>query len=206
MTKLALITTLAASAVATQAALISGFGDPVTHPSLAGGTVVDFDTSPTGLFHSQSYGALSINGEDGPFTIGSDFNGSFNTRGGQSLYNDFDFVPSILRFNFTSPVDAFGFNWGAADNTWTLEAYSAGGAVLDTQAITPVFGSNAGEYFGMAAAGISYAILWNTAGGDYIFIDNFTFIGDEPQVPDAGSSLALLGFGLAGLAALRRKN
>lgn len=210
MRTIALLTTLAVSAVATQAAPISGLGDPNTHPSLAGGTVVDFDTAASGLFGAQSYGALTITGVDAPFTIGSDFIGSFNTRGVKSLYNDFDFIPMQLRFDFSSPVDAFGFNWGAADNSWTLQAYSSGGAFLELVLLPPVFGSNAGEYVGLAAAGISYAILTDTKdnipAGDYIFIDNFTYVGDDPIVPDAGASLALLGLGLSGLVALRRKH
>jgi hypothetical protein len=195
-------------AFAAQASSLSGFGDPITNPALIGGTVVNFDAGPAGVFPSVTYGAFTLTGVDAPLTIGSDYIGSFNSRGVYSAYNDFDYIPTSWRFDFATPVDAFGFNWGAADNTWTLNAYSPGGTLLETFSVPAVYGSNAGDYFGIATSGIGYALLSDTGDhvgiGDYVFIDNVTFRGTS--VPDAGATTMLLGLSLFSLSILRRKS
>lgn len=190
-----------AFAGAASAATISGVGAPVA--AIPGGTVETFDTTSAGLYNSLTFGNVTITGVDAPFTIGSDFNGDFNTSGGQSLYNDFDYVPLSIRFDFAVAVSAFAFNWGAADYVWQLSAYDAANNLLDSLALTPTLSSNAGEYFGIAANGIAYATLI-TGSGDYVFIDNFTSAPVAAVPLPASVLLMLAGLGaLAGLTGRR---
>lgn len=188
----------ATSAVAS-ADTLSGLGNPNTNPSLAGGTVINFDSGPTGLFNAITFGNTTFTGIGAPVNIGPDFNGSFNTRGVNSMFNGFDFVPASFRFDFANPVSAFGFNWGAADNTWVMNAYNSAGVLLETFAVPGTFSSNAGEYFGIAADGIKYATITDQknkfAEGDYVFIDNFTSVeGGGPEF-DVGSAFMMLPMG-----------
>ena len=185
---------------AASATTISGIGSPVA--AIPGGTVEGFDSTTAGLYSALTFGNVTITSIGDPFTIGTDFNGSYNTSGGQSLYNDFDYTPLSFRFDFATAVDAFAFNWGASDYVWYLDAFDSVGTLLDTLAISPTYGSGAGEYFGIAATGISYATLFTTS-GDYVFIDNFTS-GAVAPIP-VPASLPLLLAGLGALVAFGRK-
>jgi hypothetical protein len=69
-----------------------------------------------------------------------------------------------------------------------------------------VSASNAGEFFGLSFANISYATLVTGStyvgsynGFDWIFIDNFKYNGENHGVPEPATIL-LLGAGLMGLA------
>jgi hypothetical protein len=186
---------------------ITGTGDTSLAPALAGSTLIDFDAGPTGSFASYTSGNVTFTGVGAPLNVGPDFNGSFNTRGVNSLFNGFDLDPDAMRSDFAAPVSAFAFLWGAADNTWDLRAFDAANNLIESLAIGPVFSSNAGDYFGIAAGGIAYATLTdrldNIGGGDFVFIDNFRY-GGAVSVPEP-STLAVFGLGLLALGFGRRR-
>ena len=194
---------IALTAAAVQAAPITGNGDPLTNAALIGGTQEGFDTAASGLYSSFTSGIFTLTGVGAQFTIGTNYNGQYNTTGGKSAFNDFDFAPDAFRFDFAGGVSAFAFNWGAADYTWTLQTYNSSNTLLESINIAPTQASNAGQYFG-ATGNIAYATLTNNAPGDYVFIDRVTWQGSS-SVPDSGATLSLLGLSLVGFAFLRRR-
>ena len=189
-----------------QGAFLTGTGGAPA--AIPGGTVIDFDSATPGLYSSITLSGVTFaSGTIDPISIGPDFNGLFNTRGTQSLFNDFDHVPDKIVITFSSVVSAFAFNWGAADNIWTIEAFDSASALIESDLMAAVFGSNAGDYYGISAAGIKSVVLTDTHNnildGDYVFVDDFTF-ADVRDVPEP-SSLAIACMGLVTAVGLRRR-
>jgi hypothetical protein len=187
---------------------LSGFGSPSDHADLAGGSVIDFETNANGAFATTfDFADVSMSGNN-LLRIISSFSGSYNVTGNSLALTTNDRTQEIT-FNFAAPVDAFGFNFGGADLDWHLIAYSATSTVLDAFNIAPFGSSNNGEWFGIAAPGIASAKLYNTAFDitgntgtlDYVVIDNFTYAEPIPEP----ATILLVGTGLAGLAAARRR-
>jgi len=203
--KLLIVALSALLVTASQASQINGLGAPITNAALAGGTVVDFDAAASGTFASLNFGDLTISA-NGPIHLGTDYAGQYNNSG-KSIYDPYDDNSSFTswRFDFASGTNAFGFNWGASDLNWTLAAYDSSNNLLDSYLIGATFGSNRGEYFGLAASGISYATLSTNGGGDYTFIDNFTYNGKGSSVPDSSATLTLLALGAVSLAGFRQR-
>jgi hypothetical protein len=185
-----------------QGSLFTGIGGVITAPEVAGGTTIDFDAGPTGLLAAITLANVTFFGVDAPITIGPDFIGQFNNTGVNSMFNGFDKVPTIFEFDFAQPVNAFGFDFGASDNTWRLDAYNKSNKLIESKLIRAVFASNAGDYAGIVDSGIAWARLTDTkdrkSDGDWVFIDNFT------SVPEP-SSLVLAALGLIGLVVWRRR-
>jgi hypothetical protein len=73
--------------------------------------------------------------------------------------------------------------------------------LLDSLNIGAVYGSNAGDYFGLTGFGTaSYATLiqnydgyYSNGGTDYVFVDNIRFVSGGSRVPEP-SALALFVF------------
>ncbi len=194
------------AAASAQAAPIVGSvasGDLTTLAPLTGATVVDFETVAIGNYASLSQGSPSVTfTASTQIEIDSDYAGNYNTRGLRHITNHGD-DPFAFTFTFGAPTSAFALLFGASDVNWTLSAYGASG-LIESLTMTPTYGSNSGNYFGIAAAGITYATLVATSSYDYIFIDNFTYQAGSASVPAPGA-LALLGLGLVALGAARRR-
>jgi hypothetical protein len=199
--------------VAAAAALLAGqaFATPITGTSASGPVVpgatatIGFEDQPIATFSSVTIGDVKFSGVGGSLRTTSTFVGGFNTKGTRLLDNNAGGT-SGFRFDFTNPLSAFAFNFGASDNDWTLSAYSSSGALLESLTLARILGSNSGNYYGLADAGISYALLTSAIPNDYVLLDNFT-IAEQPaaaNVPEP-ASLALLGAGLAGVLATRRR-
>ena len=198
----ACVVAVAFASGAAHATLISSSGDA----ALAGGTVIDFEAFAAGVYSSVSTAGVTFSapntGED--LYINSDYAGQYNTTGQslQNTYNTNAFGDLLIQFD--SAVNAFGFNWGASDAQWTLSAFDAANNLLDSVLMPITASSNAGEFYGIAASGISYALLSGPS-SDFIFVDNFTFSGKAAAVPEP-ATLSLLGVGLLGLGLSRRRS
>lgn len=177
-------------------------------PALSGANVIDFTGVPTGSYSTDTFGNVTISATSGTYTISNQFAGSYNTTGENLQANQSS--SESLRFDFASPVSAFGFNFGASDYTWNLQAYNASGAPLESYGISATKSVNNGAFFGLADPSISYATLTNTNSGlDLVTLDNFSSVtapgngGSGPVIPEPGS-LWLFASGLLGIAGLKR--
>lgn len=163
------------------AAFIAGLGNPAT--SVPGGTQITFESNPTATTSGPTTisGVTIVSLDGGTYFINGDLAGQFNNTG-NSLQNGSG--TQSYRFTFAAPVTAFAFNYGASDVVWTLTAFNSSNTAIEADQL-PVLNGNDGNYYGIAAAGISYAVLTNnTAFLDYVFIDNFTSsAGGAPPTP-----------------------
>ncbi len=172
-----------------------------------------------GTWVTQSFGGFTVIAENSAyadpasFSVANDYAGQYNTRGQYHISNLGSEFQS-LRFDFSAPTSAFGFLWGAADATWTLDAYNSSNTLLESYVVPPTFSSNAGDFFGLSGlVDATYATLiqnqdgiYANGGVDYVFIDNFTYQAGQQQsgVPEP-LTLSLFGAGLVSAAAMRRR-
>jgi hypothetical protein len=197
--------------VLSAAVLLAGnaLATPITGASTSGPVVpgmtekTGFESQPVAGFSSVTIGNVTFTGVGGNLETTYLFTGSYNTTGTRLLDNNAGST-NAFRFDFTNPVSAFAFNFGASDYNWTLSAYAASGALLESLTIAPTHSTNNGSYFGLADAGISYALL-TASQSDYVMLDNFTFAKQAPAVVPEPAPLTLLGAGLACVAAARRR-
>lgn len=155
------------------ASKIMGTGDSANAIS---GTVVDFDEGPSDIYTEP----VTVDGvtfsADGTFFIGSAYIGEYNTRGVYSLYTTgSDGEATSFTVVLPEAVNAFAFLFGASDVTWRMTAYDDSDSLIESYNIDPVGSSNAGDYFGIRAAGIKKVIIESLGSGDYVLIDNFAF-------------------------------
>ena len=194
---------LALALLATQAlaAPINGTSGMAAPTVAAQTATATYDTTARGTYASVVSGDLTVSGIGGDIRVANDYPDQYNGRGAAYLDNDAGST-SGFRFDFTNLVSAFAFNWGASDVSWTLSAFDATGHLLES-VVTPITnGSNAGDFIGLAHAGMKYATLVSNGGSDWVFVDNVSFAAAAVPEP---ASIALLGLGFAGVVALRRR-
>lgn len=170
---------------------------------LTGATVITFETVTPGTFSNLTVSGVTFGAESTKLiTVDSTLSGSYNNTG-QSLQNTYSGTAfGNLTITFSTPVSAFGFNWGASDATWTLTAFDAGNNVLEAFGLPITTSSNAGEFYGLG--GYSAAITKATLIGptsDYVFIDNFKFVA----VPEPATYALALGLAALVVTAWRRR-
>lgn len=170
--------------------------------ALSGAQVIDFESEALGNFDSLSVGIVNFIATPGAWTVSNSYSGRYgmtgqhldNTRG-----ND-----NNLTITFNEAVDAFGFDWGAANVNWTMSAYDSQDTLLETVTLAyntiPLYH----QFYGIAHAGISRVELNNTEGSDWILMDNFHVKGGGDPIPEPATVL-LFGAGLLGLAGISRK-
>jgi hypothetical protein len=183
------------------AAIITNADDP----ALAGATVIDFETVPTGMYSTLSVSNVTFSTDNvGAFQITSSWNGFYGTQG-NALAN-FSPTANPIRIDFASSVTAFGFSWGAADGSWTMQLFGTDNQLLESHFIP----EQTSPYVGFIGAGnlnISHAVLTGSY-DDLILIDNFKYVtaSQDAAVPEP-ATLAIWGFGAIGcaVAAYRRR-
>jgi len=165
---------------------------------LAGATLIDFESVANGVTSSLTLAGVTFSATPN-FTVDTTYSGSFNTTG-RYIQNNAGSV-SQLNIDFSTPVSAFGFNFGAADVSWTLNAYDSGNNLLGSMTINPMFSSNAGEFFGLAvtSGAIKRVTVVENGSSDYILLDNFRFKTSAVPEPSVFllMSLGALGLGVA---------
>lgn len=193
---------------------LAGTGEATDHAALTGATVIDFASAATGTYTSLTQGDVTFTALNGDFNITDSYGGYYNTTG-RHLADDYANNASAIRFDFAADVSAFGFNFGASDAVWELAAFDADGVELERFELEPTKASNAGEWFGIASVGISWATLSVVDGcwDDYVMIDDFAYVGwtggggsiEASDVPvPAAAPLLAAGLGLIGFMKRRR--
>ncbi len=172
----------------------------ITDPRLLGSTLIDFESVPINSYSPLVVSTVTF----GPsVTVDTSYSNTYNNPG-RSINNNAGAVQN-LTIDFSAPVSAFGFNFGASDVAWTLSAFSSTNVLLASASIGPTFGSNAGEFYGLGVGSplISHVTLTAASSGDFIFIDNFRFVA-IPE-PSTVALLTLGGLALVVVAAMRHR-
>jgi hypothetical protein len=204
---------------------IGGLGDPGS--LVTGGTQLNFSNMGFGTKTTASEQGITFTAETGKvFVIDGQYGENYN-KSGHSLHGNFDGTEfQSLEITFTTAVQAFAFNWGAADTGWLLEAFNGAVSVgLVDVPLIPAATPNLGNFYGIASSStnITRAVLYVDGAHynpradrpDYVFMDNFT-TGFFPvsAAPEGGGTtvpepsvwaMLIMGFGLAG-GSLRRRN
>lgn len=162
--------------------------------ALTGATVINFDSLPGMSFASRDFGPVTFNAAPGSTLTIMSHQNQYGTVG-QSLNN-----PGGQAFEavFDGTVSAFGIMGGAVNAAWTYTAYGVNNNVLEVLNLNDPCCN--GYFHGIAATGIKRVTF--SGSGDWVAFDDFRFA--PTKVPEPGS-LALLGLGLFGFVASRRK-
>lgn len=173
-------------------------------PSLSGSSLIDFESAAQGTFPSTTISGVTFSAAPGSLYIESIYSGQYAATG-QYLANRE--TPEPVTISFGTAVSAFGFNWGAADQPWTLELFDGSNNLLGTLNIAAQTDPYA-SFIGAASSSADIASVKLTAlssyGYDYFLLDNFQFVSGGSQVPEPGT-LLLLGLAAAGFGAASRR-
>ncbi len=176
--------------------------------ALTGATVENFNATTPGSYTNLNTGIVTLSGNDTLF-IENTFTNGYNATGNYLANQNSGFT--VLTLDFSSTVSAFGFNWGASNESWVLAAFDVNNVLLGSYSVPESQFSNAGDFYGIAANGISRGVLTQTSFGDgpvdYVIIDNLRFAASQQgAVPEPSTwAMMLFGFGAAGAMLRRRK-
>jgi hypothetical protein len=139
--------------------------------------VQTFTTTPQGNYLSLNLGAITFSGPSG-VRVENLYAGQYNATG--NYLNNNNGTNSMLTLTFGTSMAAFGFNYGASDDPWTLSAYDAGNNLIASTTVAPIGGSSNGEFIGIASptANIAYATFKDNGGmwfPDWVLIDNVKY-------------------------------
>lgn len=192
-----IILALMLSAISTMA-----YGSPITtsaDPSLAGGTVIDFESQSLGSFSSLTIGNVVFSGN---LTLSNDSNGMYVPPASVFLDNR---SGGDFTFDFISNVSAFGLKVGATNDTQYLRAYDSSNNLLETVVIPDQVSTSPFPYTGFYGISLGSDLISKVVltgnNADWIVTDDFTYKsgGESTPVPEPGTMM-LLGIGIAGLA------
>ncbi len=169
-------------------------------PALAGATVIDFDSTPQGVYTSLTIGDATFLGDaNANLTVSDQYDGGYQSGvSGNTLNNVGGGNQWVV--TFATPVSAFGVLGAVYNTSWTWTAYDASNTVLETITVDP--GCCAGSFDGIAASGISKVVFTPTGGGDWVIYDDFTYVAESLPEP---ASMTLFATGLFGLGLIRRR-
>ena len=219
---------LGLTALSAHAATIS-FTDQATWSAAAGPSLLEtFSSAPLGT--SAVYGPTAFNG----FTVSATNNGNgvvegiangsiggaFDNTAVPGSFNGQNFfgwgnIPTAngntgptITITFGGPIFAFGFDWFNTDQTDRYKITLSDGTTLTNPPFIEAGAGAASGFYGVTSdiAITSLTISSQTSGGIVSTegFDNFRTSGSS-SVPDGGTTAALLGLALGGIAAVRRK-
>jgi hypothetical protein len=172
--------------------------------SLSGSSQVDFNAEAQGYFSSRTFGggAVTFSTSGTQLNIESTYSGYYASTGNYlangSGGNSFNLV-------FANPVSAFGFNWGAADQSWTMQLFNSANTLIGSLNIAAQTNPYAAFIGADGGGDLIKSVSMVQANYDYILLDNLKFTtGEQSAVPEP-TTIALLGLGLFGLASARRR-
>jgi len=152
---------------------------------LNGVGLTDFDSIGIGNYTTLLLAGVTVTAPGNIVRIQNTYAGSYNTTGNY-LDNNAG-AAGIIVFAFDSPQSVFGFNYGALDDTWTLNAYDSVSNLLYSANAPANGGSNNGEFIGIYSAigNIAYATFTDNGSGDYILLDNLRYATVSAPEPSA---------------------
>lgn len=172
-------------------------------PINAQAVLIDFESVPFGTYTSLDFGdaTLTYTGGTGTFTI--EFL-PFPVSGRGLLSYNTNPGPEPFRLDFDETATSFSVfvgDFGQDEDNSYLQAYGAGGVLLDSDFYQNPPGFIGGDFLSVEATGIKYVLFWDEdpfAG--VVYWDNMSY-----EIIPLPAAVVLFGSGLIGLIGIARK-